>query len=188
MSRVKLLEKDQAAPEIKEMFGKIEQSGVKVLNLYRAVANSPAGARNFIRLGNSLLTKAKLSPKLREMAILRIARITGSEYEWAQHIAIALEYGVTGQQAADLDRWKESGSFNDEERTVLQYVDEVTVNVKVKDETFSALHKYLDEEEITDLTISIGYWGMVARVLVALQVDEDKRAAGSAADLFRKDK
>jgi 4-carboxymuconolactone decarboxylase len=186
MARVKLIEKDQAAPEIQEMFGKIEYGGAKILNLYRSVANSPGGAKSFIKLGNSLLTRTTLSSKLREMAILRIAKLTGSEYEWAQHIAIALECGVLRQQADDLAHWKESGNFSDEERAILQYVDEVTVNVRVDDDTFNTLRKYLSEENVVDLTLSIGYWGMVARVLVALQVDIDKQTAGSSSDLFKK--
>src|SRR4030042_6708912 len=114
MSRVKLLENDQTGPEVNEMFGKIEKSGARILNLYRAIAHSPAGARNFIKFGNALLTKTSLSPKLRELAILRIAKLTGSEYEGAQHIAIALESGVSQQQANDIAQWKESRTFTDE--------------------------------------------------------------------------
>jgi 4-carboxymuconolactone decarboxylase len=186
MARVKLLEKDQTAPEVNEQFAKIEKNGARILNLYKAIAHSPSPARNFIRLGNSLLSKTTLSPKLREIAILRIAKLTGSDYEWTQHIAIALEFGVSQQQINDISQWVRSPNFSDEERTVLQYTDEVTVDVKVTDKTFDALRKYLNEDNIVDLTISIAYWGMAARILVALQVDIDKQTTGSAADLFRK--
>jgi 4-carboxymuconolactone decarboxylase len=116
---------------------------------------------------------------------LRIAKLTGSDYEWVQHIAIALECGVTGKQADDLAHWRKSKNFSDEERAVLQYVDEMTVNVKVSDGTFYTLQKYLSEENVVDLTLSVGYWGMVARVLVALQVDIDKQTTGSSSDLFK---
>jgi alkylhydroperoxidase family enzyme len=66
---------------------------------------------------------------------------------------------------------------------VLQYADEVAQNVEVKDKTFKALQQYLDEQRIVELTASIGYWGMVARFLVPLQIDIDAQPAGSARDL-----
>jgi len=48
------------------------------------------------------------------------------------------------------------------------------------------LHKfceYMNEQCIVELTASIGYWGMVARFLVPLQIDIDAQPAGSAKDL-----
>ena len=186
MARVRLVEKDQAPPEVIETFKKVEDSGARVLNLYKAVANSPYALRNFMRLGNSLLARTELEPKLRELAILRIAKLCRSEYEWAQHIPIALEVGVSQKQVEAISNWKASAAFIDIERAVLEYTDEVAQNVMVKDETFTTLHKYLSEQSIVELTLSIGYWGMVARVLVPLQVEIEAQSVGSASDLLGK--
>ncbi len=186
MARVKLLEKDQALPEAQELYGQLEKNGTIILNLYKTAAHSPRAMRNFIRLGNSLLTAAELSPKLREMVILRIAGLTGSEYEWAQHYPIALEVGVTKKQAEAVSDWKNSELFTDEEKAVLQYTDEVSQNIQVKDETFKELGNYLNERSIVELTLSIGYWGMVARLLVPLQVEIDTQSVSSAKDLMGK--
>ncbi|MFH1169288.1 MAG: carboxymuconolactone decarboxylase family protein, partial [Chloroflexota bacterium] len=184
MSRLPLIQNDQAPPEVKEVFDRIEKNGARILNLYRMAAHSPAVLLNFIRLGNSLLARTKLTPKLRELAILRVASLTGSEYERAQHHAIALQAGVSEKQARAIPRWKESAEFDDLERAVLQYTDEVSQNVAVKDETFKALRRYLDEQETVELTISIGHWGMVARLLVPLQVDIDAMPEGQTQDLI----
>jgi AhpD family alkylhydroperoxidase len=183
MARVKLLQKEEVQPKAREVYDKIEEGGARVLNLYRALAHSPNVFHNFTRLGNSLLSRTELSPKLRELVILRIARLTGSEYEWAQHYSVALEAGVTREQTEAISHWSNSTKFSDEERAVLQYADEVAQNVAVKDETFQTLQKYLNEQCIVELTASVGYWGMVARFLVPLQVDIDAQTAGSASDL-----
>ena len=183
MARVKLLQKEEVQPKAREIYDKIEESGARVLNLYRALAHNPSVLRNFTRLGNSLLARAELSPKLRELVILRIAKLSGSEYEWAQHYPIALEAGVTHEQTEAISHWSDSTKFSDEERAVLQYADEVAQNVAVKDETFKALQQHLNEQRIVELTASIGYWGMVARFLVPLQIDIDAQPAGSAQDL-----
>ncbi|MBI4285579.1 MAG: carboxymuconolactone decarboxylase family protein [Chloroflexi bacterium] len=183
MSRVRLLSKAEAPPEAKEIYDKLEANGAAVINIYRTIAHSPEVLRNFLRMGSALLTKAELSARLRELAILRVARLSGSEYEWAQHYSVALEVGVTREQTEAIGNWREVACFNDEERAVLQYTDEVAQNVKVSEETFKNLQRFLSERSIVELTISIGFWGMVARVLVPLQVDIDMRPVGSAQDL-----
>jgi alkylhydroperoxidase family enzyme len=184
MSRISLVQKEQASPEVKELFQKIENNGARVANLYKVVGHSPHVVRNFIKLGNSLIGRTELSPKLRELTIMRIAKLCHSECEWAQHALIALEAGVSQKKLDTIDSWKESDCFTEEERAVLQYVDEVAKNVKVTDEAFAALNQYLNERSIVELTLAIGWWGMVARVLVPLEVEIDEQTAGSAEDLI----
>jgi 4-carboxymuconolactone decarboxylase len=184
MARVKLIQKEQAPPEIKELFQQIEDNGARIMNFYKVLANSPHVARNVIRLGNSLIGRAALSPKLRELTIMRIAKLCDCEYEWVQHTPVALQCGVSRAQLDAIGCWKESNNFNDEERAILQYVDEVTQNVKVADATFEALKKYLNEQHIVEITLAIGWWGMLARLFVPLEVEVDERSAGSAVDLI----
>lgn len=179
MSRVELLNKDKAQPQAREVFEKMEANGAEVINLYRGLAHSPQVMLNLIRLGNALLTRAKLAPRLRELTILRIARITGCEYEWSQHYTMALEVGITEEQAERIGDWQTAGCFSDEDRAVLQFVDEVANNVAVTDATFEEVRKYLDEQEIVDLTMSVGHWGTVARFTVALQIDVDSLTSTS---------
>lgn len=183
MARIHLVSKENAQPEVQEIYTKLEQGGARILNLYRLLGNSPGLFRDFLRLGNSLLSRTALPAKLREMAIMRIAVLTGSKYEWTQHHALALEAGVTRQQIRAISHWNSSSHFSDDERAILQYVDEVTQKIDVKNDTFNTLKKNLDDRKILELTVAIGYWGMVARLLIPLQVEVDKEAAGSSQEL-----
>jgi len=184
MARVSLIEKEQAPPEVREIFQKIEDNGARVLNLYKVVANSPGLLLNFIRLGNSVIGRTELPPRLREIVILRVARLTGSEYEWAQHAPVALQAGVSQRQLDNISDWKNSAEFNNEERAVLQYTDEVAQKVKVADHTFNTLKNFFSEQAIVELTMTIGYYEMAARLLVPLQVEVDESAVGSASELI----
>jgi len=184
MARVKLIQKEQAPPEMKELLQQVEDNGARIINLYKVLANSPHVARNVIRLGNSLIGRTTLSPKLRELTIMRIAKLCDCEYEWVQHTPVALQSGVSQAQLDAIGSWKESSSFDEEERAVLQYVDEVAQNIKVADATFEALNKHLNEQDIVEITLAIGWWGMLARLFVPLEVEVDERSAGSAADLI----
>jgi len=184
MARVNLIEKEQAPREVKELFQQIEDNGARLMNLYKMVANSPQVARNFIKLGNSLIGRTELSPKLRELAIMRIAKLCDCEYEWAQHTTVALQSGVSQTQLDDIGSWEESDMFTEEERAVLQYVDEVAQNVNVTDKTFGTLRRYLGERSIVELTLAVGWWGMIARLVVPLELELDERLADSAGDLL----
>jgi alkylhydroperoxidase family enzyme len=73
---------------MREVFKTTEEHGFKVLNLFKALANSPKIGRDFIRLGTAILFKGQLSSLLRELAILRVANLTDANYEWTQHVAI----------------------------------------------------------------------------------------------------
>ncbi len=183
MSRVKMIQNDQASLELNEIYNNLTKNGARIINLYRVVAHNPRALLNFLRLGNSLLVGTELQPKLRELAILRIAKLAGSKYEWSQHYPIALELGIEEKQIQAISTWITSANFNELERAVLQYTDEVAQNVEVKDDTFRLLQRYLNERAIVELTLSIGYWGMVARVLVPLQIDIDTKTIGSTREL-----
>ena len=146
MARVSLLSIEQAAPEIREMFQKMLDNGGRVLNLYKALAHSPRVARYFLRLGNAILFKGTLPPNLRELAILRVGNICQAKYEFTQHIPIALRTGVKQEQIEALPDWERSEKFNEQERAILRYTDEVTKNIRVKDDTFAAVRNFLSEE------------------------------------------
>ena len=183
MARVRLVEKGSASPEVGEMFQRIEDNGARVLNLYKALASSPKVSLNFIRLGSAVMGQMSLAPKLREMTILRVAQLTDCEYQWTQHSTLGREVGVSEGQLNDLSHWEGSSEFSEEERAVLRYVDEVTREVKVTGETFEGLKAFLGEQEIVELTVTAGYYGMAARVLVALEVDMES-SVGSASELL----
>jgi len=171
MARVGLVNKEQAAPEIREMFEKMEEKGSRILNVFKIMAHCPEVGYHFLRLGNSILFKGTVPAALRELAILRVGHINRAPYEWTHHVTIALRVGVREEQIGGLHDWKNSGNFNEQERAVLQYTDEVTQNIRVKDDTFAAVRRFLKEEGIVELTTTIGYYGMVCRILEALQVE-----------------
>lgn len=171
MARVKLVEKETADPIVKEVFQTLEDRKAPVLNVFKAVCNSPKVGRNFIRLGNSILNPELLDPKLRELAILRVGVLLRSEYEFTKHVVIAKAVGVTDDQINELSNWTSSKKFSEIEHAVLQYTDEMTLNVKVSDGTFANLKRFFDDPAIVKLTAAIGYYGMVSRILVALQIE-----------------
>ena len=170
MSRVKLLEKEDVDPMVQQIYQKIEDSGSEVINLLKALAHSPKIFRDWQRLGITLLLKGELSPRLRELAILRVGDLAKANYEWTKHVPIALQAGADQEQIDELSDWKNSTKFNEQERAVLQYTDEVAQDIRASDNTFNKIAEFLSQKEIIELTVTIGYYGMVCRTLEALQI------------------
>lgn len=174
MARVAILEKDQVSEDLKAVFENMEKRGTEVLNVFKVMANCPKVGRDFLRLGNSILFKGSLDPRLREIAILRVGALAEAHYEWTQHVRIGRRVGLTEQQIEALRLWEGSGHFNEHEKAVLQYTDEVADNIRVSEETFNGIKSFLTEEQIVELTTTIGYYGMVCRILEALEVELEK--------------
>ena len=171
MARIKLLEKDEVHPMVREIFQKTEDSGNEILNLMKALAHSPKITRDLNRLGITLLLKGDLAHDLRELAILRVGHLAKANYEQTKHVPIALMAGVRQEQIDELSDWANSAGFGAKERAVLQYTDEVAQNVRCSDKTFSKIKEYFSEKEIVELTVTIGYYGMVCRTLETLDIE-----------------
>jgi alkylhydroperoxidase family enzyme len=171
MARVKILDKDQVSLEFQERFQKMEESGRPVLNFFKVMAHSPQVGHRFLQLGTAILLKGVVPPNLRELAILRVGQLNQATYEWTQHVPIALRVGVRQAQIDALPKWEDSLEFDEREKAILRYTDEETKNIRVKDETFATVRAILTEEGVVELTTTIGYYGMVCRILEALEVE-----------------
>ncbi|MCP4756936.1 MAG: carboxymuconolactone decarboxylase family protein [Proteobacteria bacterium] len=173
MARIKMLEKAEVEAEAIEIYQKAEDSTGKVINLFKILAHSPKTLRDWNRLGTTILMKGVLSPKLRELAIVRVGELAQAQYELTAHRRIGMETGLTQVQIDDVAAWEGSSNFDEQERAVLRYTDEVTLNIKASDEAYAAIEKHFSPKEIVELTVAIGYYGMVCRFLETLQVDPE---------------
>jgi alkylhydroperoxidase family enzyme len=168
MALLPYVDEGKASEKTREILGNTPRK----LNVARMIANSSEAVfHNFSRLGNSLMTRGKLDKKLREIAILRNGRVCGSLYEYTQHVPIAKAAGLTDEQVAAVDDWEPAKCFNEVERLVLRFTDEIARNVKGSKATLEALQKHLGPGEIVELIMAIGFWGMVARVLETTEVE-----------------
>ena len=164
MNRLPVLPLEDMPEKTRNMItgGKSQLSG---LNINKMMAHAENSVRHFMRMGNSLLTQAKLDARLRELAILRIATLCRSRYEWHQHEILAREIGIPGEQIEAVKKNIDSPVFTGLERVVLRYTDEVTLNVKSREKTFEELAGALSHRELVELTLTVGFYNMVARFL-----------------------
>ena len=170
--------------KVREFFDKILANSPRILNVNLMMAHSPGSVRELIRLGNRLLSKADLSPRFHELTIIRVSRLCGSNYELAQHIPIALEAGLSRDQIEMIEKWEDSELFSEEEKIILAFTEEVVQDNRPKEETFAAASGFLDHTSLVELTISIGYWSLIAKFLRTFQVDIEEDILSKYGDLL----
>ncbi len=186
MQRISLVEKEQAHHRVRELYQKIEGNGVNVTNLFKVMGHMPYIGLRFQQMGSAILHGEELASNLRELAILRVGTLTQADYELAQHRPIALECGVRQHQIDEVTDWMTSAEFDEREKALLSYTDEVVQNIKVRDETFARLKDFFNEHAIVELTTVIGFYCMVSRILVALQIELEEGNPGLAKRASRK--
>ena len=139
-------------------------------NLFKMQLYNPAIADGWLRLGTAVRFNSELDDATREMAICLVAKTTGAEYEWRAHRRIALEQGFSEQTLEDILNWRQ-GEFDTRQRAVLALTEELTKSVQVQDATFNAANQHLSPRQMVELVTTVGYYNMVARFLVGLQID-----------------
>src|ERR1700684_1294893 len=98
MSRLPVLDPADAAPEVRAALERLPP-----LAIFGTVANAQGSFVNWLRFGGDCLDGRLFDPGLRELAILRVARLTpGADYEWAQHVPILLAVGGSEAQVQAL--------------------------------------------------------------------------------------
>ena len=176
MARVPYVYPDDAPPHVRDALERLPP-----LNIFRTLAHAESAFRPYLRFGSAILGELELDPKLRELAILQVAKISEAEYEWVQHVAIGRHVGVSDEQIAAIEASAHAGAdcFDETERAVLAFTAEVVRGPRVADETYAALAERLSTREIVELLLTAGSYLMLARVMTALEIDVDP-AAGSA--------
>jgi len=166
-ARVQYLNREDLPETDREIFDNLAaERGGTVGNIFRALAHTPNLLRRFLALGGELRNKTDLDPKLRELAIVTVGRLTDAQYEYVHHWNLARRVGVTRDQLEALADFESSPHFSDHERTVIRYAVEATNNVKVSDATWNALKSFLDTKRIMELVQNVAFYNMVVRVLV----------------------
>lgn len=123
------------------------------------------------------LAQGALSARDRKLATLAIAAELRNGYEWGHHSASAARFGISAADVTAI-RSGATGRLSGHDRAVADLA-LATERQSVTDELWQAAAKELSDEQLVQLTVLSGYYGMLARVQVALQVDQDAGFTGA---------
>ena len=119
--------------------------------------------------------RRQLSPYFRELGLTRAGFAGGSQFVYSQHMKAARTAGVPEEKANAIHAWASDPVFDDADRTVLGYVDDlVLADGRVQDATFARLKALLNDEAILELTYAVCTYRLHATMCRALQLEYDE--------------
>ena len=153
----------EATPEIRAMLDP-SGSGRDIAAVYRTFARHPKLYVPRQILSEYIRTKSTLSPRVREMLILRIGWRCQSAYEWAAHAPAGRRAGLTNDEIRRLARSGYDG-WSPVDTAIVRAADELFDDDVISDATWKALDDQFDERQLLDVLITTGGYRMVSMVL-----------------------
>jgi alkylhydroperoxidase family enzyme len=140
------------------------------LPLYmRVVLKQPDLFRWHMELGSAVFA-GRLPPRDRELAVLRIARLSQSPYEWGEHVDIAQRFGRTAEEAARVTQGSSAAGWSEHDAAILRGVEELLADYALSDATWEVLARTWDEAQLVEYLMMIGHYVSVAFVQNSLRI------------------
>lgn len=133
--------------------------GADTNNALSTLAHHPALAKAFLRFNVHLLTSSTLPPRIRELAILRVAHRRQCAYELSHHVGMAKDEGITDDQIAAVQRGEGLDAFD---QAVITAVDELEDKSEMSDRTWAALGERLNDQQRMDFVFTVGCYALLA--------------------------
>jgi 4-carboxymuconolactone decarboxylase len=139
------------------------------VNIYRTIVRDPKAAAAMVNLGRTLRGEG-LTPRQREIVILRTGWLCQSSYELAQHYRAGLAAGMSDEDVERIRRGPDAPGWDPAEAALCRATDELHGDHTVSDETWAALSEHFDEAQVVRALMLAGYYHLVSFVLNTLGV------------------
>jgi 4-carboxymuconolactone decarboxylase len=103
--------------------------------------------------------------RLREFSIMIQGRLWRSQVEWSSHYQPAIKAGVSAETLAALRMNKRPSTMQPDEAAVYDFCMELFTKHAVSDEAYANLHKFMNDQQIVDLTLLQGLYVTAAATM-----------------------
>ena len=149
-----------------------------VFNIFKTLSHHPDLFRRWLVFGNHVLFKSTLPPRERELIILRIGWLCEAEYEWAQHVLIGKEAGLTAEEIDRIKAGPNARGWSEADKLLLQATDELRKDAFITDATWNGLCQHFDKKQLMDVVFAVGQYNLVSMALNTLGVQLDEGLEG----------
>jgi 4-carboxymuconolactone decarboxylase len=111
-----------------------------------------------------------LSVRVRELAILRISWLRRAEYEFVQHVILALGAGLTETELERVQRGPDVPGWDPVEADLVRAVDELYSDARIGHATWARLTRRFDSAQIMDLIFLVGCYDMLGMAIKSFEV------------------
>jgi alkylhydroperoxidase family enzyme len=117
------------------------------------------------------LVKNGLSPRDRELVVLRVAWLCQAPFEWGEHVKAGKRVAnMTDEEIDWIKRGSSAPGWNENDRTILRAVEELHDKAMISDETWAALARRLNDKQLIALPLLVGQYQGTAFLQNSLRV------------------
>jgi alkylhydroperoxidase family enzyme len=156
----------------------------KAMNTLGTFAHHTALAHAFFTFNGHIIRATTLTERQRELLVLRVASLRECRYEWSQHLLIAGDTGLTGEEIARIESDPSSVLWSSLEAAMLRAVAELIEDGAIAAPTWATLATELDAQQLLDLVFTVGAYETLAWMMrsFALELDDDLLEAVARSD------
>lgn len=140
----------------------------------RTFARNPALAAAFSTFNVHVLSANSLPVKLRQIAIMRTAWLTGAVYMWSSHLNTSVRSGLSPEMYRPIQVGPDDPYFDPLERTVMRATEDLVHRHEVSDENWSALMAHWDDKQMLDFLFTVGCYVTIAGVMRSIGVEREQ--------------
>lgn len=152
----------------------------RVFNLFLTFVKHPDMLRRWYPYGMHVMLKSTLPTRDRELVIMRTAWLNDANYEWGHHRMMSSTAGVTDEDLRRVTVGANAQGWNDFERLLMTAVDELKFSANLTDETYEAITRTYNEQQIMDLVHTWGAYNLVSTLLNVTGVELEEDVPGLA--------
>jgi 4-carboxymuconolactone decarboxylase len=161
----------------KQRIAKFLPAGARPGNSFRTLLNVPELVDHTMSFHNYITQDSSLSPRVREVLILRTAWLHGSDVIWRERVPFARKAGLTNEEIRKIAQGPAAAGWDPFEANLLRMVDQLFRNSFVNDAVFKTMAARYDTCNLMDAGMTVADFASLALVYNTLGVQPDDAPA-----------
>jgi len=172
-SRIPPLPETQWTDVHRQLAAKFSRDG-RTGNDLRTLLHVPEMVEGLMPFNIYVSGESSLSPRHREILILRTAWLCGNQYVWSSHVALANRLGLTAGEIRQVAQGPDTPGWEPFEATLLRMADELYRNSSVSDATWKQLAARYDVDHLMDAVMTVADFTTLSIIYNSMGVPPDE--------------
>lgn len=139
-------------------------------NFVCTLLNHPQLAKAFLTFNAHFFYASKLSARVREILIMRMAWLRHAECEFLAHAAIGRRVGLDDADVERIQLGPDAPGLSPEDADLLRAVDELKADARIGAQTWARLSAQYDTEQLLELVFIVGCYEVLAMAFNSFEI------------------
>ena len=174
MARLPLLDRDDLAEGDRAVYDRLQASrGVPTGNIWRALANAPNLLDRILSLADELRHGVAIDKPYREIAVLMVGLVSGSQYEFDHHWNAAVKAGTPEGRSSSSSPISRRRRCSRTPSAPCCATPARRAWAKSPTRRGRTLRHHFDDRQALEIVVTVAWYACVVRILVPLKIENE---------------